>query len=158
MVYSTATDVAAYLAGLPEPRRARIERARAFVQRHLPAGYEETMGYGMIGWVVPLARYPDTYNGQPLTYVALAAQKRHDALYLMGLLGDPDTERRLREGYAQRGLRLDLGRCCLRFSERHPLAEDLIGPLIASMPPAAFIAQYEAARRSAAAGRGGRAS
>ena len=32
------------------------------VNAALPDGYVEGIGYGMIGWVVPLERYPDTYN------------------------------------------------------------------------------------------------
>jgi hypothetical protein len=38
------------------------------------------MNWGMISWEVPLERYSDTYNGQPLSYAALAAQKSHTAL------------------------------------------------------------------------------
>ena len=41
------------------------------------------MNWGMITWQVPLKRYPDTYNKQPLAFVALAAQKNNYALYLM---------------------------------------------------------------------------
>ena len=33
---------------------------------NLPAGFVEGMQYGMIGYYIPLERYPDTYNGQPL--------------------------------------------------------------------------------------------
>ena len=40
------------------------------------------MNWGMISYEIPLARYPDTYNGQPLGVLALAAQKRHYSLYL----------------------------------------------------------------------------
>lgn len=35
------------------------------------------MQYGMIGYAVPLERCPGTYNGPPLGYAALAAQKRY---------------------------------------------------------------------------------
>jgi len=37
---------------------------RDIVNANLPPGFEEGMQYGMIGWYVPLVRYPDTYNGQ----------------------------------------------------------------------------------------------
>ncbi|NIR35130.1 MAG: DUF1801 domain-containing protein, partial [Actinobacteria bacterium] len=39
---------------------------------NLPDGYEEAMGWGMISYEIPLSRYPDTYNGKPLAYAALA--------------------------------------------------------------------------------------
>ncbi len=54
------------------------------------------MGYGMIGWVIPLENYPDTYNGQPLAYAALAAQKNAYSLYLNCVYASPDRTERLR--------------------------------------------------------------
>jgi hypothetical protein len=84
MASSKAATVDAYLAELPEDRRAVVSAVRDVVLRSLPAGYEESMAFGMIGYGVPLARYPDTYNGQPLSYAAIAAQKSYYALYLMG--------------------------------------------------------------------------
>jgi hypothetical protein len=61
---SDAVTVDAYLAELPEDRRPAIEAVRGVILDHLPAGFEEVMQYGMISYVVPLARHPDTYNGQ----------------------------------------------------------------------------------------------
>jgi hypothetical protein len=40
----------------------------------------------MIGYAIPLERFPNTYNGQALGSVALASQKRHISVYLHGLL------------------------------------------------------------------------
>ena len=69
----------------------------------------------MISWVVPLEDYPDTYNGKPLAYAALASQKNHFSVYLMGLYTDGPEESWFREQYAERGLRLDMGKSCVRF-------------------------------------------
>lgn len=146
MVQSLAKTVGQYLAELPEPRRALIASVRDMVNRHIPQGYREAMSWGMIGWGIPLERYPNTYNGQPLAYVALAAQKRHNALYLMCVYSDSEQERGLRAAYAARGLKLDMGKCCLRFSDRAPPPEDLLGPLIASLSVEDYIAAHEAAR------------
>jgi hypothetical protein len=146
MARSAATSVEEYLAGLPEERRAVVAAARDLVRRHLPAGYEEAMASGMIGWQVPLADYPTTYNRQPLMYAALAAQKRHYALYLMSA-ADGDEERRLREAFAAAGKRLDMGKSCLRFASMDDLVPEAVGAAIAGTPPAAFIARYEASRR-----------
>ena len=60
MVSSTAATVANYLAELAPERRAEIEIVRDAVNAALPAGYREGMGYGMIGWVIPLVDYPET--------------------------------------------------------------------------------------------------
>jgi len=147
MVSSQAATVAEYLDELPEERRAVVARVRQTVLDHLPAGYQETMRWGMISYEIPLERYPDTYNGQPLAYIGLAAQKRHYALYLMGVYADSAQERRLRQVYAQRGLRLDFGKSCLRFRRLEELPLDLIAELVAATPPEAHIAQYEASRK-----------
>jgi len=147
MVSSQAATVAEYLDELPEERRAVVARVRQTVLDHLPAGYQETMRWGMISYEIPLERYPDTYNGQPLAYIGLAAQKRHYALYLMGVYADSAQERRLRQVYAQRGLRLDFGKSCLRFRRLEELPMDLIAELVAATPPEAHIAQYEASRK-----------
>ena len=80
MASSSATTVAKYLASLPAERRKVVAAVRKMVLKHLPAGYQETMGWGMICYGIPLETYPDTYNGQPLCYTALAAQKNHYAL------------------------------------------------------------------------------
>src|SRR5437660_251450 len=74
MAKSNAATVQEYLEELPEDRRAVVSAVRDVVLANLPAGYREAMNYGMIGYEVPLERFPDTYNGQPLSYVCLAAQ------------------------------------------------------------------------------------
>lgn len=56
MASSEAKTVAAYLAELPGERRKAIAAARALVRNHLPKGYKESMGYGMITWTIPVAR------------------------------------------------------------------------------------------------------
>jgi hypothetical protein len=77
MVSSKETTPAAYLASLPADRRKVIAAVRAVIKKHLPAGFVETMNWGMLAYEVPLKRYPDTYNKQPLLYLALAAQKNN---------------------------------------------------------------------------------
>ena len=85
MVSSRATTVEQYLAELPDDRRVDVARVREAILANLPDGFEETMQYGMIGYAIPLERFPNTYNGQALGSVALAAQKRHISVYLNGL-------------------------------------------------------------------------
>src|SRR5215210_4507101 len=78
------TTVAGYLASLTPEKRTVIEEARAFVRKHIPKGYAEFMNWGVINWGIPLEEFSETYNGQPLCYVGLGAQKRYNSLYLMG--------------------------------------------------------------------------
>jgi len=146
MASSKARTVEAYLQELPGDRRDVIAAVRALVNKHLPQGYVEAMNWGMISWEIPLARYPDTYNRQPLGYVALAAQKNHNALYLMGALAGSQNEKKLRQAYARAGRTLDMGKSCLRFGKLEDLLAEEIGAIIASMPVEACIAHYEASR------------
>lgn len=88
-----------YIAALPAGRREAIAAVREVVRANLPPGYEEGLRYGMIGWYVPLERFSDTYNGQPLGLAALANQKGYMSLYLNTVYGGPDTEGWFRERY-----------------------------------------------------------
>lgn len=146
MVSSNATTVADYLAELDPERRAVVAHVRDLVNRALPAGYREGIGYGMIGWVVPLEDYPDTYNGQPLAYAGLAAQKNHYSLYLNCAYSSPERTERLKAAFAAAGKKLDMGKSCIRFKRIDELAEDAIAAEIASATPAEFIAITEQAR------------
>lgn len=143
MAGSAARTVAAYLAELPPERRAIVSSVRDLVNRHLPPGYSETMGWGMICWGVPLSRYPNTYNKQPLCYAALAAQKNAYSLHLMSVYAESDEEHSLRKAYAQAGKKLDMGKCCLRFKSLDGLLQDEIARLIAATSVEDYIAYYE---------------
>ena len=148
MVSSKATTVADYLAELPADRRTQIETVRDLVNSALPNGYREGMGYGMIGWVIPLERYPDTYSGQPLAYAGLAAQKNYNALYLNCVYASEERTLRLKQAWAEAGKKLDMGKSCIRFKRADELAEDVLATAIASIPVDSFIAEYEAGRGS----------
>lgn len=155
MVSRDATTVEGYLQAVPEDRRPTIERVLEFVRAHIPAGYEEGIAYGMIGWSIPLERYPETYNGQPLGIVALAAQKHHNALYLHGPYADPELDGRIRKGYADAGKKLDMGKSCVRFKRFDELETGVLAEVLEAVPPERFIELYEASR-SGGAGRKGR--
>ena len=140
---SGADSVQAYLAELPDDRREIVEAVRFVVLENLPAGFEEGMQYGMIGYYVPLERYPVTYNGQPLGVAALASQKRHLSLYLMGIYGDDGESSWFRERWAETGKRLDMGKSCVRFRRLDDLAIDVVGEAIARTSVDDFIHAYE---------------
>lgn len=116
------------------------------VRANIRPGLVETMSYGMIGWVVPLSLYPDTYNGSPLSYAGLAMQKRHNALYLMCLYADPDTEQDFRQRWSAGGRKLDMGKSCLRYRRAADLDMDLLAEAIARFDADEFIGLYEQSR------------
>ena len=146
MASSKAATVEEYLQELPEDRREVVSSVRDVILRNLPDGYTETMAWGMITYGIPLERYPTTYNGQPLGYAALAAQKNSYSLYLLGAYMDPDEEETLREAFRREGKKLDMGKSCVRFKKTADLPLDDIGELIAATTPEQFIARYEASR------------
>ena len=146
MPRSEAETVDQYLEELPPDRRAAISAVRRAILDHLPAGYQETMQFGMIGYVVPLNTYPETYNRQALQYVALASQKNYMSLYLMNVYGDQKAERWFTEGYRASGKKLDMGKSCVRFKSLEDLPMDLIGEAVARTTVDEFVERYEASR------------
>ena len=74
---SKANSVEQYLNDLPEDRKESLSIVREAIVKNLPTGYVEVMNWGMITYEVPLETFPDTYNGKPLIYAALASQKNH---------------------------------------------------------------------------------
>jgi uncharacterized protein YdhG (YjbR/CyaY superfamily) len=143
---SPAATVDDYLATLPADRRAALTAVRDVINANLPDGYVEGMTYGMPGWHVPLARYPDTYNGQPLGIAAFASQKGYMALYLMGVYGDPNLAKWFTAAYAKAGKKLDMGKSCVRFKTLDNLPLEVIAQTIRKVPVEKFLAGYETAR------------
>ena len=158
MASSSAKTVAAYLAELPEARRVEIGAVLKTMRQRMPKGYQETMGYGMIMWSIPLEQYPETYNGHALCYAALAAQKNYSSVYLMCVYGDPTRMARLKQGFAEAGKKLDMGKACIRFKRADELPLEVIGELVAEVPPAAYIDRYEKSRELTAAGKRAKAT
>jgi len=139
--------VADFLAQQTPERRKELERVRALVRKHLPDGYEETLTSGMIVWVVPLERYPDTYNGHALWYAGLGATKSGFSLYLMNAYGSPPLQQKLEEGFAAAGKKLDMGKACVRFKRADDLPLDSIAEIVAATPLETFVAVAKSARR-----------
>src|SRR5687768_2842090 len=152
MAGSKAATVKEYLDELPAERREVVAKVRDTIKRRLPKGYRETMKSGMILYELPLERYPKTYNGQPLQFAALAAQKNYYAVYLTSVYSDPEQEQALRKAFEAAGKKLDMGKSCLRFKSLDDLPLQAIGDVIASTPPEKFIERYEASREMTKAG------
>ena len=147
MASTDATTPESYLAALPRERRETLEAVREVILCNLPNGYEETFNWGMISYELPLERYPNTYNKQPLMYAALAAQKNHNAVYLSNVYQDPALEASLREAYADAGKKLDLGKSCLRFKKLDDVVLPAVAHIISATPPDEFIRRYEQQRK-----------
>ena len=146
MAYSNATTVEEYLSEQTPERREAMEAIRGLILKNLPPGYEEVMQYGMIAYVIPLERYPVTYNKQALQTVALASQKNYMSVYLMNVYGDQETAQWFEEEFRASGKKLNMGKCCVRFKRPEDLPLDLIGKAVARTSVDGFIEVYEKAR------------
>jgi len=144
MVQSNAESVDEYLKELSPERQKAISTVRKLILDNLPKGYVETMLYGMISYVIPLKRYPKTYNKKPLTLVSLASQKHYMALYLMNVYGDGEEE--FKKNYIATGKKLDMGKSCVRFKSLDDLPIELIGKTVARTSVNQFIDRYEKLR------------
>lgn len=147
MVSSAAPTVPQYLASLPPDRRKAMAAVRRVMNAHMPKGYREAMNWGMICWEIPLAKYPDTHNGRPLSYVGLAAQKHHLSLYLVGIHLFPAQAMAVKDAFRDAGKRPHMGKGCIRFKHAEEIPLEAIGELIAEIPPARYILRYEEVNR-----------
>ena len=145
---SDAKTVEAYLASLPDDRRAAIQAVRETILKNLDANYEEGMQYGMIGYYVPHRVYPPGYHcdpKQPLPFVCLASQKNYMSVYLGCIYSSTEMEKWFRQEWAQTGKKLDMGKSCIRFKTLDDLPVELIGQTVARMPVPKYIEFYETA-------------
>ncbi len=146
MVRSAASTVEEYLADLPDDRRDAIAEVREVILANLPDGYEESMNWGMICYETPLERCPDTYNGKPLMYAALASQKNYMAVYLTGVWVKDGAADRFVERYRASGKKLDMGKSCVRFKTIDQLPLDLLAETIAEISVDELIECYQGSR------------
>ena len=144
-MHSEAASVEEYLTGLPDDRRAAISAVRAAIRAALSTGIVETMNWGMITYEIPLATYPDTYNGQPLMYAALASQKNHMAVYLQAVYGNEDLRTQFEDAYRASGKKLDMGKSCVRFKKLDDLPLDVVADAIAACSVTQYLTSYEQA-------------
>ncbi len=145
-----SVTVEEYLAKQSLERREALAEVRRIILENLPEGYTEVIQYGMISYVIPLERYPKTYNKQPLAYLSLAAQKRYMSIYLMGVYCDAETESWFVQRYRDSGKRLDMGKACVRFRTLDDLPLDMVGEAVSMTSVEDFIECYETARGSRA--------
>ena len=145
---------AQYIASLPADRAKTIATVRALVNKHIPPGYEESIVWGTIGWSIPLSRYPDTYNKQPICYVALASQKNYCSLHLMGAytFGSASQLEQLKAAFKVAGKKLDMGKSCVHFETPDDLPLEAIGKLISAISSEKWIEIYERSRLMTKAG------
>ena len=148
---STATTPDDYVSQLPDDKKPVITKLRHIISEHRPAGFEETVIYGSIGYVVPKSKYPKGYHCDtklPLPFINIASQKNFVALYHMGIYADHDLMDWFLQEYPKHcSAKLDMGKSCIRFKKPEQVPYELIGLLVSKMDPDAWIYTYETVYR-----------
>ncbi|TGK82614.1 DUF1801 domain-containing protein [Leptospira noumeaensis] len=136
-----------YIQSLPEDRKETFSKLRDIVKKNLPKGFEETIQYKMIGFVVPKKTYPAGYHVTPelaLPFLHIASQKNGLALYHMGIYADLKLLKWFQIEYPKHcKTKLDMGKSCIRFKKLDDIPWKLIGELVSKMDPKDWIALYE---------------
>jgi hypothetical protein len=144
---SDAKTPEAYINALPEDRKKVISKLRNIILKNLPEGFSETIGYGMLAYVVPHSIYPDGYHCTPelpLPFMNIASQKNFIALYHMGLYSKKELLEWFVEAYPRHSKRkLDMGKSCIRFKNFDEIPFDLIAELATKMTVKEWINIYE---------------
>ena len=143
---SSAATISDYLAEQSTERRAGLEALLAAVRQNIQPGFIETMRWGMISFEVPLDVSGPTYNGQPLNYIGLASQKNHFSVYLMPVYLNTDVETEFRSRWEGAGLKLDIGKACVRFTKIENADLASVGWAAGLMNPVEFVDACNAAR------------
>lgn len=114
---------------------------------NLPKGFEKTIQHNMISYTVPLTTYAPGYHctpNTPLPFISIAAQKRHLALYHMGIYVDNDLYQWFSNEYANLvPTKLNMGKSCIRFTTTKNIPFELIAQLMKKMTVEKWIQLYE---------------
>jgi hypothetical protein len=139
-----AQTVEQFMGRLTPERRVAAEAIRATILANLPAGFAESLDYGMLAYGVPLA------GGRSLTLVSLADHGYYMALYVNCVRpgGEEAFYARWRESVA----RLETGARAVRFRAIEDVALDAIAELVADGSPEELRAAWERARGARRAG------
>lgn len=144
---SKAQTVEEYLIDLPDNRKEAMTALRATILENIPKGFAETMGYGMIGYVVPHTLYPEGYHCNPklpLPFINLASQKNFIALYHMGIYAHPELLKWFSSEFPKyTNQKLDMGKSCIRFKKMDQIPFDLISELVKKMSVEDWVSTYE---------------
>ena len=136
-----------YVSELPEERKEVVTKLRQIILGNLPLGFEETMSYGMLGYVVPHSIYPDGYHCSPelpLPFMSVASQKNFVAVYHMGIYADDELMKWFINEFPKHCKRkLDMGKSCIRFKKMDDIPYELIGKLCAKTTTQQWIDLYD---------------
>jgi hypothetical protein len=144
---SQAASPDKYMAELPADRVEAMSKLREVIRKNLPKGFEETMQYGMLSYVVPHSLYPAGYHCKPtdaLPFISLASQKNNISFYHMGMYAMPELLTWFTSEYPKHAKgKLDMGKSCVRFKKMDDIPFKLIGELVKKVKVKDWVDYYE---------------
>ena len=136
-----------YLNSLPDDRKSAFEKLRNTIIEKLSEGFEETILYNMIAFVVPHSIYPKGYYCDPklpLSYLCIANQKNYISVHCLALYFDKNVLDWFVSEYPKHCKnKLDMGKGCIRFKKIADIPLVLIGELAAKFSIPNYIKTYE---------------
>lgn len=146
-MHSALTTPQEYFDSLPADRKQAMNEIRKVILANLPEGFSEVMAYGMPGYVISHAVYPDGYHCNPkqsLPFISIASQKNFIVLHHLGLYTDNEMLEWFVNEYPKHSKQKpDMGKGCIRFRKIDQIPYTLIGELATKMTPRQWIAIYE---------------
>lgn len=142
-----ANSTGQYLEKIPDELKQAFSRLRQTILDNIPQGFQESMSYGMIGYVVPKTIYPTGYHCDPklpLPFINIASQKNFVALYHMGIYAKKEILDWFIGEYPNHSkLKLEMGKSCIRFKKPDQIPFELIGELVKKITVEKWIEMYE---------------
>lgn len=135
-----------YLNEAPEEKKEAFVKLQQTILKNLPKGFEETVIYNMIGYVVPFKTFPEGYHcnpNLPLPFINIAVRKNFIVLYHMGIYADQALLDWFMLEYPHHTKsKLDIGKSCIRFKKGNDIPFALIGELMTKISVDQWINLY----------------
>jgi hypothetical protein len=104
------------------------------------------------GYYLPHELYPAGYHAnptEPLPFASVGVQKNHVGLYLFCIYMVPDTRAWFEQAWRATGMRLDMGKSCVRVRKLEHTPLEVLGALFKRVSADEFVRSYESARSNA---------
>lgn len=140
-------SVEAILLNVPAERKDAFNKLHNTIVKHLPKGFEASISYGGLGYVIPHSIYPAGYHckpSEPLPFAGISSQKNSINFYHMGIYADENLLNWFIAEYPKHSnQKLDIGKSCIRFKNLEEIPFALIGELMKKMSAKQWIELYE---------------
>ena len=135
------------LVNVPQDRVVPFNKLHEVIIKNLPKGFEPSISYGGVGYVVPHKLYPAGYHcnpKEPLPFAGIASQKGSINFYHMGIYADPKLLKWFQSEYPKHtSQKLDMGKSCVRFKKLDDIPYKLIGELMKKISVEDWVEMYE---------------